>query len=136
MANTSLSEQIRSRVAAFVDELNELIRQSTMETVQQVLGGRAPSGRGRRRVAAGGRGRGKAAPRGRAKGAKRSPVELQRLTSRLQTYIKSNPGRRIEQIGEGMGVPTRDLSLPAKKLLAKKAIKTRGQKRATQYYPR
>jgi hypothetical protein len=33
-------------------------------------------------------------------------------------------------------VSTRELNLPVKKLLATKAIKTKGQKRATQYFPR
>jgi hypothetical protein len=72
----------------------------------------------------------------RAKGAKRSQDELENLTTRLLTYIKSNAGQRIEQVAKGMGVSTRELNLPAKKLLANKSIKTKGQKRATQYFPR
>jgi hypothetical protein len=114
-----------------------------METVQQALAGGDAPRRGRRgagAVAAGRRGAGAIAkaPRGgaRAKGAKRSPDELEKLTGQLLTYIKGNAGQRIEQIADGMGTSTKELNLPAKKLLSTKAIKTKGHKRATQYFPR
>jgi hypothetical protein len=142
MANTSVSEQVRARVESFVDELSELIRQSAMDTVQKALagGGDVTPRRGRRGMGAGlPTGRRGAAPkstRPREKGAKRSPDELEKLTSQLLTHIKSNAGQRIEQIAQGMNVSTKELNLPAKKLLAKKAIKTKGHKRATQYFPR
>jgi hypothetical protein len=142
MANTPVSEQIRSRVEEFVDELSSLIRQSAMDTVSKVLGGgEVESRRGRRGAGAGasasaGRPQMEARGRARAKGAKRSQDELERLTGRLLTYVKANAGQRIEQIAKGMAVSTRELNLPAKKLLANKSIRTKGQKRATQYFPR
>jgi hypothetical protein len=70
----------------------------------------------------------------RVKGEKRSPGSLAKLTADLGAYIKKNPGQRIEQIGKAMGVATKDLALPVKKLIAEKAIRTRGQKRATAYF--
>lgn len=138
MANTSVSDQLRSRVEAFVDELSELIRQSAMDTVQKALAGGDDTGSRRGRRPGPGR-RAAAAPSqrsSRAKGAKRSPDELEELTTQLLTYIKGNAGQRIEQIAQGMGTSTKELNLPAKKLLANKAIKTKGHKRATQYFPR
>ena len=142
MANSSVSDQVRSLVESFVAEMSDLIRRSAMETVQHALaGGEAPR-RGRRPAAVAGR-RGapslpaaKGGARLRAKGAKRSPDELEELTGQLLAYVKSNPGQRIEQIAEGMGTSTKELNLPAKKLLGSKALKTRGHKRATQYFPR
>lgn len=138
MAN-SLNDRIRARVEQFAEELSVLIRESAMETVREALGGVTTGGRrgGRARPPAippAGRilGRSRALP----KGAKRAPEEIERLTSKLHEYIKNNPGQRIEQIAEGMGTNTRELNLPAKKLIATKQIKTRGQKRATTYYPR
>jgi hypothetical protein len=110
-----------------------------METVQQALAGGDAPRRGRRGAVAGARrGAGVAAkaPRTRAKGAKRSPDELEKLTGQLLTYIKGNAGQRIEQIADGMGTSTKELNLPAKKLLSTKAIKTKGHKRATQYFPK
>ena len=50
--------------------------------------------------------------------------------------MKSNPGQRIEQIADGMGTSTKELNLPAKKLIAGKQLKTKGQNRATQYFSR
>ncbi|RYZ01550.1 MAG: DNA-binding protein [Myxococcales bacterium] len=140
MANT-LDDRIRARVEQFASELAELIRESAMETVSVALAGARPSpGRGGRRAAApapavrgGGRGRPAAS---REKGAKRPPDEIERLTGRLLDYVKGNPGQRIEQIADGMGTSTKELNLPAKKLIAGKQLKTKGQKRATQYFSR
>ncbi len=123
----------------FAAELAELIRESAMETVSVALAGARPSpGRGGRRGAAPllvtRAGRGRAASR--EKGAKRPPDEIERLTGKLLDYVKGNPGQRIEQIADGMGTSTKELNLPAKKLIAGKQLKTKGQKRATQYFAR
>jgi hypothetical protein len=137
MANT-LDDRIRARVEQFAAELAELIRESAMETVSEALAGARPSpGRGGRRgatlaLARGGRGRAAS----REKGAKRPPDEIERLTGKLLDYVKGNPGQRIEQIADGMGTSTKELNLPAKKLIANKQLKTKGQKRATQYFAR
>ena len=137
MANT-LDDRIRARVEQFAAELAELIRESAMETVSEALAGARPSpGRGGRRgatlaLARGGRGRAAS----REKGAKRPPDEIERLTGKLLDYVKGNPGQRIEQIADGMGTSTKELNLPAKKLIANKQLKTKGQKRATTYYPK
>jgi len=128
-------------VEQFAAELAELIRESAMETVSAALAGARPSpgrGGGRRggaaAVAARPAARGRAP--GREKGAKRPPEEIERLTGRLLDYVKSNPGQRIEQIADGMGTSTKELNLPAKKLISTKQLRTKGQKRATQYFSR
>jgi hypothetical protein len=137
MAN-SLDDRIRARVEQFAAELAELIRESAMETVSAALAGARPSpGRGGRRGAAAAvvrSGRGRAASR--EKGAKRPPDEIERLTGKLFDYVKGSPGQRIEQIADGMGISTKELNLPAKKLIANKQLRTKGQKRATQYFAR
>jgi hypothetical protein len=133
----SLDDRIRARVEQFAAELAELIRESAMETVSAALAGARPSpGRGGRRGAAVvvRAGRGRAASR--EKGAKRPPDEIERLTGKLFDYVKGNPGQRIEQIADGMGISTKELNLPAKKLIANKQLRTKGQKRATQYFAR
>jgi len=136
MAKNSVSDRIRSRVEAFAEELSALIRDSAMETVREALGGSAAPRRGGR----GGRAAASSAPvRGssrREKGQKRDPGEIERLTGRLLDYVKGNPGQRIEQIAAGMNTVTKELNLPVKKLISQKSLKTKGQKRATQYFAR
>lgn len=68
------------------------------------------------------------------KGAKRSPEALEILTRKLLGYITKNPGERIEQIGVGLGLPTKELVLPAKKLIGDGSVRTKGAKRATAYF--
>ena len=72
----------------------------------------------------------------RGKGQKRSPEELTRLTSKLATAIAKNPGLGIEKLGKLMGESTAELFLPAKKLLEAGTVSTKGQRRATRYYPK
>jgi hypothetical protein len=126
MANSDIDDRIRGMVEAFAGELAALIRESAFETVRAALG----EGGGRAR-------RGPALRiSGRGKGAKRPPGEIAKLVGRLRDYVKAHPGQRIEQIAKGMSVSTRELNLPAKKLLAQKVLKTRGEKRATKYFPK
>ena len=134
MAKTDIDDRIRGMLEAFAGDLANLIRESAMQSVRDALGGE-PTGRGGRR---GGGGGVAAAPASRrlAKGAKRPPDEIVKLTAQLLDYVKANKGERIEQIAKGMGVSTRELNLPVKKLIAGKSIRTRGQKRATQYFPK
>lgn len=72
----------------------------------------------------------------RAKGEKRSTSELHDTTDLLAKYIRDFPGRRIEVIAEKLHIPTKDLALPVKKLLAAKRIRTTGQRRGTTYFPK
>jgi hypothetical protein len=71
-----------------------------------------------------------------AKGQKRDPKLIEATTEKLLAHIRRNPGERIEPIGKALGIPTKDLALPVKKLLAAKQIKTKGQRRATTYFAR
>jgi hypothetical protein len=128
MVNSDIDDRIRGMVQQFAGELAALIRESAFDTVRAALGD--SGGRGRRGSASLGR------RLDRSKGAKRPPQEIAKLVGRLRDYVKSHPGQRIEQIAKGMNVSTRELNLPAKKLLSQKLIKTRGEKRATKYFPK
>ena len=129
---SSIESEVQARVTAFAAELVAIVRASALEVVQEALGDavtpRAVRGRG---IAA--------APKAvaaRGKGAKRDPQAIEALTNQLGAYIKKNPGQRIEQIGKELGIPTKELALPVKKLLGAKRISTKGQKRATTYFGR
>jgi hypothetical protein len=131
MAKIDIDGKIRGLVEAFASDLTELIRESAFDTVRAALGDAAPSGRRGAKAAPAG-----AVRRSLPKGAKRPPGEISKLTARLLEYVKAHKGERVEQIAKGMGVSTRELNLPVKKLIATKAIRTKGHKRATQYFPR
>lgn len=72
---------------------------------------------------------------GRKKGEKRTPEQIERLTSRLLAYVKAHHGESIEQIGASLGVSTKELTLPMGRLLNAKDVKTKGVKRSMKYFP-
>jgi DNA-binding NtrC family response regulator len=130
MSNTDSA--IREAVESFVEELKGLIQRAALESVQAVLDG---GGQSLRRGAKPARAASSAvAPKGRRKGAKRLPEELEELVGKLHAHIVKNPGQRMETIGASLGLRTKELVLPAKKLLSEKKLTTKGQKRATTYF--
>jgi hypothetical protein len=132
------TDQIYSRIEAFVEELEVLIRQSTLELVGQTLGQTAPP-KAARQVRSGARlragaERAKPAAAKPAAGARRTKEQLEALTNALLKYIGKNPGQRMEQISAGMKMSSKELNLAMQKLKVEGHLKTKGQKRATAYY--
>ncbi len=64
---------------------------------------------------------------------RRSVAEISATAARVYQEIAREGGRSIEQLARALGVGTRELALPVKKLLATHAIKTQGHERATKY---
>jgi hypothetical protein len=116
-------KDIEHLVREFAAKLEEVVRAQVMQeidaAVQVALAGK-PAGR-RATVAL------------LDLGGKRSPAELARTAERLLRHIKSNPNQRAEQIAEAVGMTTRALALPLRKLVAEKRLKTRGVARGTTY---
>lgn len=71
--------------------------------------------------------------KGVGKGTKRDPALIDKLQGQLLSFVKQNPGLRIEQINKQLGTTTKELALPIRKLIAAKAIRTSGEKRSTSY---
>ena len=135
---SSVEKQIRASIDSFVSELNALVRQAAVDAVREALGAdsesrQRDSARGGHATGGGSGPRNRAARRRRR--VKRSPRVLQKLETTLLSEITRNPGQRIESIGKRLGVATRDLNLPIKKLIDAKKIRKRGEKRATEYLP-
>lgn len=113
-------DAIKQKIETFVTELSQLVRDEAVKSVMGAFG--APSGTLSR------------TPTKRPHNGKRDPGELKELTDLLYGVIKSRPGQRIEQIAKGLGVTTKSLALPAKKLIAAKRVRTKGNRRATTYW--
>ncbi len=131
-----IDRQIEARVRGFIAELSSLVRQAALAAVESALTKHAAArvnGKAAKILDSAGLGRRTAK---RKPGEKRTKKELARLTDRLAGYVQSNKGQGIEAIARGLGVETRELTLPVKKLLASKRISSQGQKRATRYFPR
>jgi hypothetical protein len=118
-----LERQIAERVDAFVAELSAIIRKAALQSASEILAEQArepsESGRGSSRNARG----------------KRSPEALDAVAEDLVAAITANPGQRIEELATQLGLPSRELALPARKLLASRIITRKGERRATRYYP-
>jgi hypothetical protein len=131
------TDEIRNRIENFVEELAELVKRSALESVQQAFGG-APQPRAALRRAAGRTvattARKAAAVSKPAKRGKRTGAQVEATASALLKYIEKHPGARMEQISAGMKMASKDLNLPLRKLKDERRLKTKGQKRATEYY--
>lgn|SRR5690348_2318666 len=127
-----MSPKIQSILDNALAEVRAALLEEASQAVRDALGGGGGSAGGGRRKP----GPKPKAAAGRAKGAKRTPEELEALTKSLLGAIKKGPGRRIEEIGREMGVPTKELALPVAKLFEAKSIKSTGQRRATKYFPK
>ena len=133
---SSFEQQINERVQSFVAEITELARRQALETLSSALAGAGLLG-GRGRGGRNGLGRrgGRAAALVASAGGRRSADQIDATCQALLGEIGDNPGQRIEQIGAAIGMRTKDLALPIRKLVAQKQIRTEGQRRATRYFP-
>jgi hypothetical protein len=133
---SDFQNEMNHAVQGFVAQIAELARRAALDTLESAFGSRGPrNGGGRAAAVAITAGAGRAGrPRG-GRGAKRSAADLEHLSEQFATFVKANPGLRIEQINKELGTTTKDLALPIRKLIADGKISAKGQKRSTTYFP-
>ena len=123
------NDEIQALVAQFTDQLTVCVKQSALQQLQAVLGTPTTNGgvrRGRKaRVVRVGRAR---------RGGKRTPEQVEKMAGRLIVFIKQKPGQRGEQIAKALKTDVKSMRLPMQTLLAKKKVKTKGQRRGMQYF--
>lgn len=124
-----IEAQIKDRIAAFVSELDALVRRSTLEALQAMLtGGAAPAARrGPGRPAGVGR-RGPGRPRG------RSSANVEEAAAKVLAHVQANDGQGIGAISSATGIDLKTAKKAATQLLAAGALKKSGQKRGTVYH--
>jgi hypothetical protein len=128
---SDFQNEMNRTVQGFVAQITELARRAALDTLESAFGGRAGNGvAGVIGIAVGRAGR----PRG-GRGAKRSPADLAALSERVASFVKANPGLRIEQINKQLDTTTKDLALPIRKLISEGVITAKGKKRSTTYFP-
>ncbi len=125
--------ELQALIDSFTTQLTTLIRRTTLEQVVSALGGNASTPAPARRGP--GRPAGTSAPRRPAGGGKRSSEQMETMTNDLVSYVKANPGARGEQIAAALKTDVKTMRLPMLKLIAAKAISTKGQRRGMTYYP-
>src|SRR5215470_7136788 len=129
---SNLPNEMNRVVEGFVAQITELARRAAIDTLESAFGGRSG---GRAAAAALSASFGRVGrPRG-GRGAKRSSADLEALSERFASYVKANPGLRIEQINKQLGTTTKDLALPIRKLISDGVVSAKGQKRSTTYFP-
>jgi len=118
---------IKNRIAEFVQELDQLVRKSALESLQGVLGNggatrvrRAP---GRPAVISTGTGR-----RG------RRPADLGDATEKIVAHVRANDGQGICAIADATGIPLPVAKKAAGQLLSSGTLKKSGEKRGTVYH--
>jgi len=123
----AVHSQIQDRIAAFVSELDVLVRKSTLEALHSVLGNGAVAAR-RGRPAGSGRGP------GRPKGAGRSSANTDEAAAKIVAHVEANDGQGISAIAGATGIDLKTAKKAAIQLLASGSLKKSGQKRGTVYH--
>jgi len=138
---SDFQSEMNRTVQGFVAQISELARRAAIDTLESAFAGRATtrsSTAASAAIAAVPASNGERAERtrgGRPRvGAKRTSADLVALSDRFASFVKANPGLRIEQINKELGTVTKDLALPIRKLLADGVITSKGQKRSTTYF--
>jgi hypothetical protein len=142
MKTPTIDRELRARIDAFVTEISSLVKISALEAVHEALGSTlgasASAGAPAASAAPAKRGPGRppkaAGAVARRKAGKRTPEDVLSTAATVLAHIKANPGQRLEEIGKGVGMPTKDLKLPIQKLFDQKTISTKGVKRGTKYF--
>ena len=123
MQNTNAA--LRARVESFVAEMEELIRESALEAVQEALG-MAGTASVRRTPT-----RASAMP---GKRIRRSADGLAQIGASILDHVRANPGQGVEAISAALGMTSKELRRPIQMLIADGKLKTKGQKRGTTYF--
>jgi len=132
---TDFQNEMNRTVNSFVAQISELARRAAIDTLESAFGARgvrtaSPAAAATPAATPVRIGR----PRG-GRGAKRTSADIEEMSQRVVSFVKANPGLRIEQINKELGTTTKDLALPIRKLVADGVLTSKGQKRSTAYYP-
>lgn len=133
---------LESHVNAFVTDIADLIKQATIQRVADALGAPAAGTNGAAfakpaRARSNGKASKPAARKpARARGGKRSEAEIAATVAKVLGYVKKHPGQRSEHVRAALGMLRPTMTDAIRRLVAEKKIRTKGEKRATEFFPR
>jgi hypothetical protein len=129
-----IDERIEQSIRTFADELRELVREAAHEAIDEALAKTSSSSPSARRSGAKpSAAKKRAAPkkrRPRPKGARRTSEQMQRDLDALREHIRRHPGATAMEIGAALGMASREITRPIKKLIPP-ARSARAASRAT-----
>jgi len=117
-----IESQIKDRIQSFVEELDVLVRRSTLDALKGILDGQ--SGSPVRSARGPGRPRGSGRGSGNVEGAAAS----------ILAHVQANDGQGVSEIAAGSGVALKVAKKVIAKLIASGQLKKTGQKRGTRYH--
>jgi hypothetical protein len=144
MANSSLHSTLDSLASSFASAVLDAIRGASLQDLLAESGAAPRRGPGRPRgssttktAPAAPRASTPAAPKAKTKGgrlARRSPEEIAKTLARIVGLVKgSKNGLRSEEIRKNLKLDVREMPRVLQEGLKTKKLKSKGQKRATQY---
>lgn len=130
---SDIDQRIEQRIRAFADELRALLREAAHEALDEALGtlGTVSPTAPRTRSKSSTKKR-----RPRLKGTRRTNEQMQRDVAALREHIAQHPGHTATQIASAVGMSTRELARPLKKLFTGGDVRKTGVKSHTRYYPK
>ncbi len=139
MPTPTADAKIRNLTDQFVTELTVVIRKSALEAIQGALGGTGTSG-ARRGPAPSQSGSAATQSKSGArrkkirKGGRRSSQDVEAMAGDIHAFVQANPGLGAIDIASALGVTSKDLALPIKKLHSENKVRTEGRRRGTRYF--
>jgi hypothetical protein len=138
----TLQSQLQNLARSFAEQVVEAIRGTSLHELIGAKDGGSEVGNGRRaRVVAGGGGMPdplSASPKKASKNGRlprRSANDIQAALGQIVGLLKKHSeGLRAEQIRKELGMMPKEMPRVLKEGLSKKALRSKGQKRATTYY--
>lgn len=126
-----IESEIKDRIDAFVSELDQLVRKSTLEALRGFLAGGgevpAPARHGRPGRILGGSGRPKGSGR-------RGSANAEEAAGKVLEHVKANDGQGISAIAGATGLALPVAKKAAASLIQSGQLKKSGQKRGTVYH--
>jgi hypothetical protein len=136
MRRMSLRSSLSTLAASFADSILDAIRGASLEELLGETGGASRRGPGRPPKSKATSAE-PAAPRARKSGrlARRSPEQIAKALDQVVALVKGKKdGLRAEQIRSALKMQSKEMPRVLQEGLAKKKLKSKGQKRATTYF--